>query len=217
MATITKHTEETIKQYNIADEEMKKDVYLIHEYIDRIKYTGPEIQYRTLSHNVWFINYMLPLYLEWSPLVKHYKQNKQLYHTIGVEHLLQDFKGFSPTLKDIFDFERIPKIKSPMLLSLLRVYKEEPYKKIIYALVDSQIPYLFIGSKCFVSSYILHGLLTNAPETKDHNTYKFVSDLRKTIDNYSVSVEDIYNYMNEEIPNLNNGLKFIKNKPKNYA
>lgn len=206
MATIPKHTEISIAKYDIKDEETKKDIYLIHEFIDRIKYIGPSLILRALSHNTWFVNHLLPLYIEWCPLVspKGKTTNKSFLMQVGTDHLHDDFRGNILNVGDIFNTNAVPDINR----KLSKMRHEKELKEIVTALIDSGIAYILLGYNGFISTYILHGLLAINPECHNKNIYIFVKRLKQAAGDVDIGLNDIALYMKEEIPHLNNGFTF---------
>lgn len=210
MATIPKHTEMSVQKYNISDRETINDIFLIHEFIDRIKYIGPSLVLRALSHNTWFIKNILPLYIDWCPLISTNGKtnNRELLTQVGKDHLYDDFKGNTLSIPDIFNTDSIPNINQE--LRRLRCIPE--LKEIVMALMDSGIAYVLIGFNGFVSTYLLHGLLAIHPKCHNKNIYIFVKELKKIIGNINLNIEEITEYMKDEIPYLNNGFTFkVKN------
>lgn len=206
MATIPKHTELSVQKHNVSDRETINDIYLVHEFIDRIKYIGPSLILRALSHNTWFVNSLLPLYIEWCPLVsqKGKTTNKSFLMQVGIDHLYDDFKGNILSIDDIFNTDKVPDINR----QLKRMQHWQELKEVIAAIIDSKIAYLLIGYNGFVSTYILHGLLAIDPICHNQNIYIFVKRLKETVRNVNIELNDISNYMKKEIPYLNNGFTF---------
>lgn len=208
MGTIRNHTESSIKKHKIKSNKTKHDIYLVHEFIDRIKYIGPNLELRAITHNSWFVKEILPIYLDTCPLFLE-KKNKELYMQIGTEHLLEDFKGNMLTIEDIYLTSRIPPIKKTSYLLCRKTITEPVGKTILDAIYNSKIGHLLVSHNGFLSSYILHGIITNVTE-KSVTAYRFIKHIKKIlVDNNNIDIDGLRKYMKHKVPYLNNGFDYI--------
>lgn len=95
MANPHTHAESSARRYGGKME----DYLAIHEFMDSSKTTFADQRHRALTHNMWFINHVLPRVFG-SLLVNSNGRNISVVQ-VGMDHVQEDYAGkFIPTAQD---------------------------------------------------------------------------------------------------------------------
>ena len=89
------HADSSVKQFG-----GKAEDYLpIHEFLDSSKSVVADHRHRALTHNTWFIMYVLPRVF--GETITNSDGKKVSVRDIGEQHVLEDFRGkFIPSAQD---------------------------------------------------------------------------------------------------------------------
>lgn len=79
-----------------------EDYLAIHELMDSSKLAVADNRHRSLTHNNWFIRYILPRVF--GEVITNSEGKQVSIHSIGEQHILEDFGGkFIPTAQDYIE------------------------------------------------------------------------------------------------------------------